>query len=364
MHLMLATLALAATPALAVTYGSGEPMGGVFITARHEASGETQSLVNSSDGTFSYLNMEPGAHSLGVQVWDPPKGSKPIQASGIHPGPDEVQLIAEFDKPVEEVPGTVSGVIEDAGNRLAGADQLRVILRYKTSYKWRDNVQIEGMHFFFDEVDPGEYRACAFSGEQQIYQGEWFELLPGEERDLGVIKTEVGGTLILNIDRSELSADMDPEVNITIVKSVGAMDIDISTSPLRIEGLSAGEHRITAHARDMVYTRHLVEIVSGKETETTLKLRRGVRTPFAVTWPTEQELGHLQVFIRDLKGEQFWDLMESNTGSLPRPYERWTNLPLGKYVLSAETGSGLKGEVSFSVSDLSEEQPTVQLSLH
>ena len=48
---------------------------------------------------------------------------------------------------------------------------------------------------------------------------------------------------------------------------------------------------------------------------------------------------------------------------VPSPYTIKQRLPLGRYVLRAETAAGAKGEVEFEMSSLDATQPAVVLKL-
>ena len=348
-----------------VTYSGGEPMPDVFITARHDGSGTEHILVTGREGGFRFTNMVEGPHSIGVQLWDPPEGTGPLQESLVHPGPEPVLLVADFPKPDEEEPGEVTGLVVDEAGRLEDPLLLRVILRWKSGFIWNENANLDGARFTFRDVEPGEYRVCAFSGDTLIHQTDWFELWPAEYLDLGELKTAPGGSILLTVDGGSLGEEVVPRFSTGLKGEINSVDFEPEPDgPTLLDNLEPGTHRVRAWGEGLAGAEVEVRVSAGVVAEATLRLRPAARREFSVAWPAGAELAYLHVSILEADGNEIWDVRESNVGALPNPYERWARLPLGEFVLKADTGTDLSGSLAFSVTDLAAQQEPVELHLH
>ena len=66
--------------------------------------------------------------------------------------------------------------------------------------------------------------------------------------------------------------------------------------------------------------------------------------------------------IRNGSGRSYWDL-KTLGARLTYPYKRRARLPVGHFVLSAETDTGSSASVEFDVLTLDADQPAVRLVL-
>ena len=346
-----------------VTYKNGDVMDDVFVTARNESSGKRQTLRSErKTGRFEFLNLDDAPYSLGVQLWSPPEDAEPLEKRSVWPDQGEVLLVASFDKPVDETPGTVTGRVDDAAGRLQ-AETLAMILESDKRW-WRTHCEIEGSEFTFPDVKPGRFVPVVLSGDDVVHVGDWFELKPGETYDVGTLVTRPGSSVTLRLLRGEGTEGVNATAYLRPENTIHSRRVAFGgESERRVENLSPGKYHVRLHGENMssVFTDIVVEV--GREETHELQLRAAVPRAIEIEYPAGAELGKLNVKITDASGEYDWEVTETNSGAIANPYSRSPYFPLGSFRLSAESGSGLSGSVEFEMLTLDVDQPPVRLTL-
>ncbi|HVS12220.1 MAG TPA: sigma-70 family RNA polymerase sigma factor [Planctomycetota bacterium] len=343
-----------------VVHRDGLPMGGVFVSARNAHSGARQSMVTDPEGRFAFVNMELAPYALEVQLWSPPPGTAPLQAEDVWPDQGEIRLVASFDKPIEQTSGVVLGRIDDAGRRLANPGALSVILETRGN-SWRVNPEIDSERFRFEGVEPGDYKVVAFSGEDVIHAGEWFTLAAGEERDLGTLVTELGATAVLSLERAKGTEAAEPVAYLRPADTNQGRRVEFGLdSERRIENLSAGSYAVRLYGKGIAAAQGTLVVPAGGEAKASLRVEPAVERPFEIELRKEPPPGRLRVRIQDRSGRSYFDLTEISA-RVAYPYKRRAWLPLGHFVLSAETDTGSSASVEFDVLTLDPDQPAVRL---
>jgi RNA polymerase sigma factor (sigma-70 family) len=346
-----------------VTYRDGIPMPQVFVSARNDRTGVSQARVNDAEGRFRFLNMEMEPHVLGVQLWTKPAGAGPVEARDVYPDRGIVQLAADFDAPVETKPATVRGKIEDVGGRAARPDLLSVQLQSDRNF-FRVNPDRDGLDFAFTGVEPGRYRPVVVVGEIPAYAGDWITLAPGEDCNLGTLRTERAGSLRLLVPRTPATTGVELRVYLRPPGVMMGFHVELGRDDERlVENVSAGEIELSAYSTGIAPVHASATVKAGEETRLTLVLRPAAEVPLEILWPENHALGGLTLRVENEQGQSVWDKHETNVAFLKRPYAPRPQLEVGRYTLFGESDSGLRGSTSFAVKSLAPDQPTVSLEL-
>lgn len=344
------------------TYRDGEPMKNHFISARNDKTGLSQTFPADSEGRFEFVNMELAHHSLGVQYWFAPKGTPPLEKKKVWPNGGEVRLVAAFDSPTNKPHGKVRGRLQDAAGRVA-TGSLSVLLQSDRNY-WHTEQEPKDGTFEFERVKPGKFKVVALSGETVIHVGPWFELGPSEERDVGTLVTEPGGSVDIRIHRAKGTEDIEPTISLRCPNTKHSLPVRPGRkNSCRAENLSQGKHRVIAYGTGMMTIWSEVMIEAGVVATLELRLRAAAECPLEVTLPTDRNLGAVTFSVIDSEGKSCWSLTEPNVGAIPNPYKRKPSLAPGRYVLSVKSTTGLQGERDFEVKDSKADQPVVRLTV-
>jgi hypothetical protein len=227
----------------------------------------------------------------------------------------------------------------------------------------RVNPDKDGLGFSFTGVEPGRYRPVVLAGEIPAYSGDWITLAPGEDRDLGTLRTERAGSLRLLVPRTPATADVELRLYLRQPELIG-FSVELGRSDERlVENLSAGEIELSAYSAGIAPVRATATVKVGEETRLTLVLHPAVEVPLEVLWPENHALGGLTLRVEDEQGRSVWDKHETNVAFLKRPYVPRPQFRIGRYTLSGESDSGLRGSTSFEVKTLDAAQATVSLEL-
>ncbi len=346
-----------------VTYRDGHPMPWHFVSARNDETGVAQSIKTDENGGFRFVNMDDAPHVLGVQLWDPPEDARPVEARDVWPDRGRVELVASFDKPVELALGTVRGVIDDAGERAENPDLLAPVLESDKNF-FRVYVERDGPSFVFPDVKPGRYKPVVLVGDNPVFAGEWFELAPGANVDLGVLETEPGGSVLIRVARDKLTESAEPRMFLRQDGVMNSRSVEVgSAAEVLVDNLNAGTYTVGAHGDGMLMVYTEVTVKAGEQAELVLELTPAVRRRIEITWPENEALGGLSATVVDAYGEEPYVFSETNVSFLTRPYFREPQLPVGSYTVTAESESGLRGTARFEVLDLKPDQPVVTVRM-
>ena len=346
-----------------VTYRDGVPMPRVFLSARNDRTGVAESVVNDEEGRFRFVNMAMEPHVLGVQLWTKPEGAGPVEAEDVYPDGGTVHLVADFDAPVVVELATVRGTIKDTGQRAASPSLISIGLESDKNFT-RVYVEMDGLNFVFPDVDPGRYRAVVKVGDITACIGEWVELEPGEDRDLGTLETAKGGSLRILVPRTPETEDVEIRMFVRPPGVMGVFQVKLGRDDERlIENVSAGELEVSAYGTGISAVLETAIVKAGEETELLITLQAAAEVPFEVLWPENHALGGLTLRVENEQGESVWDIHQPNVAFLERPYKWRARLPVGRYTAIGESDSGLWSSAPFDVASLDPEQATVHLEL-
>lgn len=339
-----------------VLYRDGYPMQNVFVTLSDEATGVERVQTNDRQGVFRFVNLDDAVYSVRVQMWDAPKGSPPLQATGLRPGQARAELIAQHDKPVKLAPGKVLGRIDDVGLRIRNRKDLRVVLA--SDQRWfRDGGQVEGGAFSFDRVTPCRFRLTLQEGEAVLAHSGWFELKEGEELDVGVLRTVPGGSVRVKAARGAGAETAAPTLYFRHDDASRSTVVTLTGDEQLVENLTPGHYKVTGYAKGLVSIKGEVAVAAGGVADLRLALTKGVLTKFEVWVPTDQVVAHYDYNIRDAAGIEFRSYGADFGSSPTRPFRISVTMPPGSYTIDYRADDVYVGEQAFDVADQPAAEP-------
>jgi hypothetical protein len=310
-------------------------------------------IANDKEGRFRFVRLQKKAYDLTVQVWDPPKDAPPVEAREVWPDTGEVAIVAAFDAPKKQKPGSVRGTIADAGGRLN--KPLHLIL--STGRSWRTQDNVDGMSFHFDDVEPGVLQLIAMSGDDPVLYGAKFELHEAEQKDIGTLVTEPGGKLLLHIVRSPGTESLQPKLWLTPVGGSHGRNLVLPSgvADVPIDNLCVGEYRLYAYEKGMLQVEARCTVTVQATAETTIELRPAIEREIVVEYDAAQKIKH--VHVQGARGEAVFDYEGRYVQA--RPFHTRPQFPIGRFTLRVETEAGGVAETTFEMTSLDANQPAV-----
>ena len=333
-----------------VLYRDGHPMQNVFVTLSDEATGAQRVQTNDRQGVFRFVNLDDAVYSVRVQMWDAPKGSPPLQATGLRPGQARAELRATHDKPVKLAPGKVLGRIDDVGLRVRNPNDLRVVLA--SDQRWfRDGGKVEDGAFSFERVTPCRFRLTLQEGEAVLAHSGWFELEEGAELDVGVLRTVPGGGVRVRAARGPGAEAAAPTLYFRHEDASRSTVVTLTSDEQLVENLTPGRYKVTGYDKGLVSIRGDVTVAAGSVSNLTVALTKGVLTKFAVWIPTDEVVVRYDYTIRDAEGVEFRSYGADLGSSPTRPFPISVTMPPGSYTIDYRADDVYAGAQSFEVTD-------------
>ncbi|MGA0060136.1 MAG: hypothetical protein ACO3RU_11160, partial [Planctomycetota bacterium] len=280
------------------------------------------------EGRFRFVCLTEPIYSVYVQVFDQPRGSPPVQATGVVPGQGPVEIRATFDRPVELEPAHVTGRVVDLGARLPHPKAATVLL-IQPDNSWRTERLDDEGRFTFPEVEPGLIRLVVMDGEVAVFHGEPFTVEPAARHDVGALTTSP--------ERAELQ--------VRLRRGAGAEDVELSL-----------------YGKGVVGAKGRIALASDAPTVLDIDVVAGARCKCDVRFADDTDLGEVSVvYMRE--GVEF-HRAEYKPGSAVdfRRYYVGATLPPGEYAIHLTTTTGLRASATVSVGpSLDPVEPVLQL---
>ena len=287
----------------------------------------------------------------------------------VAPGPHEHVVVLPD-------PATVTGFFFDDGGRVPPAPEepeeeglglrrvrravpgLSIFLNARDGQGVGSADSFEAGRFSFDRVEPGRHRLTIRTDESLIHRSDWFEVPPGGQVDLGTIRSEPAGSLVVDVD-----AGTAVEAISTVVRGE---DLDILSfmrargTELVAEELSPGAYYLAADSPGHADLLLPIEIRAGEETRVSVELAPGAARTVSWDFPPDAEWNELRATVRDEEGRlvsgKRIERARPGTGSL-------FHLKLGTFHVEAETDTGLEGRVMIDVPDLTPQSEPIVVEL-
>jgi len=335
-------------------YRDGHPMSHVFVTLTHEQNKREHVLVSNAKGVFGFLCLGAGTYRVTVQMLDAPKDAPALQATGLVPGQGQIELRATHDKPISREPGSISGRIDDASDRITNLKAVVMVLL--SEQRWFREGPLDGEVFRFENVSPGRYRVLMLEGRSAIAQTDWFEVLPAAETDFGVITTEPAGQARIRVVRRHGAEGFGPKLYLRRDGFARSTVVDLGLADeIAIDDLTPGNYTITGSAAGMVALRGQMRVVAGQTAEVELDMQPGARCRFAAWWPEGRSSVSRHYRILDRDGKVVHEYEGQLGQAATRPYPFSYTLPAGRWRIEFSTDDGLHGEAEFEVDDVASE---------
>jgi protocatechuate 3,4-dioxygenase beta subunit len=349
-----------------VRYRDGEPIENVFVNIMvTEGVDPFRRATHTSDGSFKFIQLPGAAYTVRAQIWDLPHGAKEPRLTNVAPGGEPIELVADFDAPVQYEKSRVTVRFADTANRTGGGSvsiSLQNQIRY--SSRWGDQ-DADGLWSFTLDT-PGRFRPIAVHGERLIAAGDIFEFTPGEDRDLGVLHSEPGGTLTLHLRSSEEYPPSDLKASVGFGGYRHREELPLgAASPLRLEGVEPGPGKATFFGDNILMQTLEFEINAGEETVLDVELLPAVGVPYRIDLPSIEGDMSLQLrFIDVADGSDAGHSEFKDLSRYPKRIEFKKRLGLGSYRFEVELSDGRRKDVEFTVDSLDPEdapRPAVDL---
>jgi protocatechuate 3,4-dioxygenase beta subunit len=340
-----------------VRHRDGVPMSDLFVTALDRVTGKNQALTTDRQGRFRFLRLQNRPYDLSVQLWSAPKDAPPLQKHDVWPGQGEVELVAAFDSPKKLAPGIVRGRVDDPSKRIKPGT-LSVVLQL-SDRSWQPHDKLSDDKFSFTDVNPGRLQVIVMSGESAVCAGSWFELQPAEDKDLGVIVVPPAATLRLHLERGPGAEELRPVVYLRQLDVMHGCKVEPGTASEYTTELTPGIYEIRIWSGAGVASlMSEAKVVAGAENEVTLRLRAAGEREIVVDYPEGQRL--TRIHVQEGEGTVFFDYEPKQM--VERPYTMKLQLPVGRFVFEAATGSA-SAKLEFEMTSLQPGQPPVRLEV-
>lgn len=337
-----------------VRYRDGDPIENVFVhLVVTEGIDEHRRATPTDSGSFKFIQLPGAAYNVSAQIWNLPEGSKEPQLLGVVPGTGPIELVADFDAPVVHESSKVTLRIIDAANRAKGG-KVSAVLESTSTYSWWFGEQDADGLWTFELKKPGAYRPLALFGERIIAGGEVFEFTPGEDLDLGVLRTKPGGTLVLHMDSSEEHPPLDVKGSLAVGGYRLTEEFVVeSVSSMRFESLEPGQGVLSLSGQNILMGSHEFEIRAGEETVLDIELSPAVGVPYRIDLPkSEADMSLVARFVDLADGSEAGKIELKDLSQYSSPIEFKMMLGVGSYRMESEVSDGRRDAVEFEVTSL------------
>ncbi|MEM9380813.1 MAG: sigma-70 family RNA polymerase sigma factor [Planctomycetota bacterium] len=348
-----------------VRYRDGSPIENIFINVtRADGGGKEHRADHVPDGEFRFIQLQGDLYDVRAQIWNLPEGAEEPRVIGVVPGGDPIELVADFDAPVEYEETKVTVRFSDDGER-AGSDPVSMSIESLDEYSWSIGER-EGDTWNFTLRTPGRYRAIALADERLLASGEPFDFVPGEPLDLGTLRSVPGGTLVVRLIGSDEYPPEGASMSLRHDAYRHGQRVELDrTLETRLEGIEPGAGTLHVWGKNFATTRPEYEVRAGEETAVDVELVPATRIRYRVDLPSLPGATSFTVrFIDAADGSEASKIEREDIGAYGNPLEWSTMLPPGQYRMEATLGDGRTGAASLTVPPIGTEElpsPTVDL---
>ncbi|MCK5942761.1 MAG: carboxypeptidase regulatory-like domain-containing protein [Planctomycetes bacterium] len=344
-----------------VLYRDGHPMSDVFVTLTDERTNQQHVNTNDREGVFRFVNLTDSIYGVKVQVWNPPPGAPPIQATGLRPGQGRVELRATFDKPVKQAPGAVFGRIDDPGLRIRNPKTLRVVLSSDSGW-FRNGDEIVAGAFRFERVTPCRFRLTLMEDDAVLAHTDWFELAAGAQLDVCVLRTVAGGSVRVLAERGPGAEQAAPKLYLRHDDAPRSTAATLTGDELLVDNLTPGHYTVTGYGEGLTNLRGEVTVTPGAVADLPLTLVAGTVAKFAVWVPVDEAVSTYGYRVTDATGKVVRSVESKFGSAATRPYPVNVNLARGRYTIEFRAGA-LSGSAAFVVGAQPNDE-RVRIDLH
>ncbi len=329
-----------------VVDGEGEPIAGWRVVAQGRPEDNLvywkERRTTDEEGRFAMPNCP--EKPLRVQICEPNRSDAPVLVAleTVLPGqPEVVFTITEALVDYADVTGIL---LDHAGEPFA--EQMVFLARDEAHTMAKPaEVDAETGAFRFESMPPATYVLSGWLGRYGFLRLRELDVEPGQDLDLGEIRTQPPGGLVATVIRSEDLGEATPEFTIYGEGSLsGIAHTSRGEMPARLE-LHPGDYVLSARGTSILPASVRFAIRADKDTHVELRLERGTMRGLQFFEPENAVPGQsVKVVVRDLATGEV---------ELEREYGRGYRdhlgggLPLdpGDWKLEAVTDTGLRYEL-------------------
>ena len=202
---------------------------------------------------------------------------------------------------------------------------------------------------------------CVYSFDKLIHVTDWFELKPGEERELKSIETGPAGGLRAHCRGVRPTA---ARAHLVGADGISSYSLTWTGAGFRGENLSPGSYTLKAYGRGAFAFQRSVEVVAGAECQVDIEFLNAVTRPLQM-WidDTNGEWQSLHLEVRDTSGRLCWKLEQGYLASLLKPYTQRVTLPVGSYTLETRFDDRAARRFYFEIVESTSQQEPLRFEL-
>lgn len=294
------------------------------------------------DGKFRICHLADVSYTAVFQL----PGRESARFEGLHPGgEEEVVLTLPAIPPVHY--GTVQGTLDaEYAARLANGN-FQASLQREGSNTFQ-MARPSANRFRFEEVEPGRVRVVLMVGMSAFFASEWFELAPGEDRDLGILVPPPGGAVRIEVEY--VDGAQPTAIRCNFGAGMFGRELLWDGNAFVAEDFPPGEHSIWIRAPGIYAETHglFVPVTSGGSSTCRVRLRPGGTVDYVLS-PSPG--GSWEVLeSRITEGERLLSEQHFRNGvGLVVPIRSRLQLPVGRFTMEVVEDGGEKVTRSFEV---------------
>ncbi len=330
--------------------GSAAPR--VPVVLIEESTGSMQSRPTDDSGKFGFAGLTGNSYHLHAQFRDGDGRLVLVSKDGLTVDGRPVEIRADFLRPTRSAPARIRGRFVDAGARVPeGAGPVTLTTRGAsgTALARPDGPSGE---FVLEGLRAGRTQITAVVDDTVIAASAWLELAPGDDFDLGELRSErPRSALEVRIGRDPVAANT--PLRLTLRDRDGltmAIARDVTTDHVTFENLSPGRYGLAYSGSEIVSEEAEVELRPSEAIALEIRVRRGASCRFHLDFPVGARAQTIHMKIRSEQEtlvDRSWtaqhliveEFLSQHPGSVPA----------GTWECEVSTDTGLRGVTEFRV---------------
>ena len=338
-------------------YADGSPIKNTFINLKRlddsEGSDEYKFIrtFHTGDGGFRFVQLEEGVYEVQVQTVGLPIGSTELRRAGIRPNGLPLRLVADFVAPENTQASRVRLRVSQSLDAPAGGLGMQ-LQRRDGVYSWTTAEEQDGV-FTATATSPGTYAPKVLRGDRVVWVGEEFELVGGEDLDLGAIDLGAGASLSVQVRYPQGSLGRPVRMDLSPEGTWSTEQIELEgRRTVDLVGLMPRTYSLALKGDGYVRESRKIELAEGETCEIRFELEAAVKVPFSVQEVFPQPM---LVQILDLANNRTSYTYEAKPRApTPSRFRHHAWLAPGRYALLVELGDGRTERREFEIGSLLE----------